>query len=110
VALRVEETDDPDRFNVYGRGELHLGILIENMRREGYELAVSRPRVVVKEEGGQKVMEWWGPGTMLVPPSWWWHMHAVVSTESAQHLALKLSEREQHVEGEPPHAARRVVA
>jgi GTP-binding protein len=58
VALRVEETDDPDRFVVYGRGELHLGILIENMRREGYELAVSRPRVVVKEEGGRKVEPW----------------------------------------------------
>jgi GTP-binding protein len=58
VALRVEETDDPDRFVVYGRGELHLGILIENMRREGYELAVSRPRVVVKEEGGQRVEPW----------------------------------------------------
>jgi len=58
VALRVEETDDPDRFVVYGRGELHLGILIENMRREGYELAVSRPRVVVKEEAGEKVEPW----------------------------------------------------
>jgi len=58
VALRVEETDDPDRFVVYGRGELHLGILIENMRREGYELAVSRPRVVVKEEGGRRVEPW----------------------------------------------------
>jgi GTP-binding protein len=58
VALRVEETDDPDRFVVYGRGELHLGILIENMRREGYELAVSRPRVVVKEEGGERVEPW----------------------------------------------------
>ncbi|MGQ0430461.1 MAG: translational GTPase TypA [Gammaproteobacteria bacterium] len=58
VALRVEETDDPDRFTVYGRGELHLGVLIENMRREGYELAVSRPRVVVKEEGGRKVEPW----------------------------------------------------
>ena len=58
VALRVEETDDPDRFDVYGRGELHLGILIENMRREGYELAVSRPRVVVKEEGGQRLEPW----------------------------------------------------
>jgi GTP-binding protein len=58
VALRVEETDDPDRFVVFGRGELHLGILIENMRREGYELAVSRPRVVVKEESGQKLEPW----------------------------------------------------
>ncbi|MGQ0383331.1 MAG: GTP-binding protein TypA/BipA, partial [Gammaproteobacteria bacterium] len=58
VALRVEETDDPDRFTVYGRGELHLGVLIENMRREGYELAVSRPRVVVKEEGGRRAEPW----------------------------------------------------
>jgi GTP-binding protein len=58
VALRVEETDDPDRFIVYGRGELHLGILIENMRREGYELAVSRPRVVVKEEHGELLEPW----------------------------------------------------
>ncbi|MBM4220218.1 MAG: translational GTPase TypA [Gammaproteobacteria bacterium] len=58
VALRVDETDDPDRFVVYGRGELHLGILIENMRREGYELAVSRPHVVVKEEGGVRVEPW----------------------------------------------------
>jgi GTP-binding protein len=53
VALRVEETDDPDKFRVYGRGELHLGVLLENMRREGYELAVSRPKVVIKEIEGQ---------------------------------------------------------
>lgn len=46
VALRVEQLDDPDKFKVSGRGELHLGILIENMRREGYELAVSRPEVI----------------------------------------------------------------
>ena len=52
VALRVEETDDPDKFIVYGRGELHLGVLLENMRREGYEIAVSKPRVVIKEIGG----------------------------------------------------------
>lgn len=51
VALRVEDTDDPDKFNVSGRGELHLGILIENMRREGYELGVSRPRVIMKQKG-----------------------------------------------------------
>lgn len=54
VALRVEETDDPDKFRVSGRGELHLGILIENMRREGYELAVSRPEVIIKEVDGEK--------------------------------------------------------
>lgn len=52
VALRVEETDDPDKFKVSGRGELHLGILIENMRREGFELAISRPQVITKEVDG----------------------------------------------------------
>jgi len=46
VALRVEDTEDPDKFRVSGRGELHLSVLIENMRREGYELAVSRPEVI----------------------------------------------------------------
>ncbi|WP_019593447.1 translational GTPase TypA [Thioalkalivibrio sp. ALM2T] len=54
VALRVEEAEDPDKFKVSGRGELHLGILIENMRREGYELAVARPEVVIKEVDGVK--------------------------------------------------------
>lgn len=54
VALRVEETEDPDAFRVSGRGELHLSVLIENMRREGYELAVSRPKVIFKEIDGRK--------------------------------------------------------
>ncbi|PWR00137.1 translational GTPase TypA [Leucothrix pacifica] len=54
VALRVEQTDDPDKFRVSGRGELHLGILIETMRREGFELAVSRPEVVVRGEGDDR--------------------------------------------------------
>jgi GTP-binding protein len=53
VALRVEDTENPDKFRVFGRGELHLGVLLENMRREGYELAVSRPRAVVKEIDGE---------------------------------------------------------
>ncbi|HEX7326106.1 MAG TPA: translational GTPase TypA [Rhodanobacteraceae bacterium] len=52
VALRVEDTADPDKFKVSGRGELHLSILIETMRREGYELAVSRPEVIIKEIDG----------------------------------------------------------
>ncbi|NOQ79599.1 MAG: translational GTPase TypA [Gammaproteobacteria bacterium] len=52
VALRVEQTEDPDKFKVSGRGELHLGILIENMRREGFELGVSRPEVITKEIDG----------------------------------------------------------
>ncbi|MHB8453302.1 MAG: translational GTPase TypA [Acidiferrobacterales bacterium] len=54
VALRVEDTGSPDKFRVSGRGELHLGILIENMRREGYELGVSRPQVIIKDVGGEK--------------------------------------------------------
>ena len=54
VALKVLDTDDADVFEVSGRGELHLTILVENMRREGYELAVSRPRVVIKEINGVK--------------------------------------------------------
>jgi GTP-binding protein len=53
VALRVEQTDDADKFRVSGRGELHLSILIENMRREGYELAVSRPEVIYREVDGK---------------------------------------------------------
>jgi GTP-binding protein len=56
VALRVRETDQPDRFDVAGRGELHLSILAENMRREGYEFALSRPQVILKEVNG-KTME-----------------------------------------------------
>lgn len=56
VAMRLEETDDKDRFKILGRGELHLSILIENMRREGYELQVSRPEVIYKQaEDGSKL-------------------------------------------------------
>jgi|TARA_R110001599_G_scaffold353304_1_gene591515 GTP-binding protein len=54
VALRVEPTDSPDRFKVSGRGELHLSVLIENMRREGFEMGVSRPEVIFKEVDGVK--------------------------------------------------------
>ncbi|MCZ8342965.1 MAG: translational GTPase TypA [Leptospira sp.] len=56
VALRLEETEDKDRFKILGRGELHLSILIETMRREGYELQVSRPEVIIKtNEAGEKI-------------------------------------------------------
>jgi GTP-binding protein len=58
VALRVEDTDDPDRFQVSGRVELHLSVLIETMRREGYELAVSRPTVIEREIDGIKQEPW----------------------------------------------------
>ncbi len=55
VALKVEEGSDPDKFLVSGRGELHLSVLIENMRREGFELAVSRPEVIIKEVDGKQM-------------------------------------------------------
>lgn len=58
VALRVAETDDPDKFRVSGRGELHLSVLIETMRREGYELAVSRPEVIMHEVDGEQQEPW----------------------------------------------------
>jgi len=54
VALKVEDTGDPDKFKVSGRGELHLSVLIENMRREGFEMGVSRPEVILKEIDGKK--------------------------------------------------------
>ncbi len=54
VSLRVEDTDNADTFKVSGRGELHLSILIENMRREGFEMAVSKPEVILRETNGQK--------------------------------------------------------
>ena len=54
VALRVEDGDTPDKYKVSGRGELHLSVLIETMRREGFELAVSRPEVIIQEINGVK--------------------------------------------------------
>jgi GTP-binding protein len=55
VAIRVRETQDADAFEVAGRGELQLGVLIETMRREGYEMSISRPRVLIREENGEKL-------------------------------------------------------
>lgn len=57
VALRVEDTDSPDTFTVSGRGELHLGILMETMRREGYEFAVSRPRIITRTRADGGLLE-----------------------------------------------------
>ena len=62
VALKVEDTDDADKFKVSGRGELHLSILIETMRREGYEMAVSRPEVIIKRStarSASRIERWW---------------------------------------------------
>ena len=67
VALRVEATDAPDTFAVSGRGELHLTILMETMRREGYEFSVSRPRVILREGPGGKVLEPYEEAVIEVP-------------------------------------------
>ena len=62
VSLRVEDTDSPDCFKVSGRGELHLSVLIENMRREGYEFAVSKAEVLYKEDERGKTVRAYGTG------------------------------------------------
>jgi GTP-binding protein len=67
VALRVEDTDSPDTLQVSGRGELHLGILMETMRREGYEFAVSRPRVILKKGDHGERLEPYEEVTIDVP-------------------------------------------
>ena len=58
LALKVETTDHEDKFNVYGRGVLHLSVLIETMRREGYELQVGRPQVIIKMIDGKNMSQW----------------------------------------------------
>jgi GTP-binding protein len=69
VALRVEDTDSPDTLQVSGRGELHLGILMETMRREGYEFSVSRPRVILKKGDHGERLEPYEEVTIDVPDS-----------------------------------------
>ncbi|HYH78782.1 MAG TPA: GTP-binding protein, partial [Longimicrobium sp.] len=75
VALRVEETDSPDTLTVSGRGELHLGILMETMRREGYEFAVSRPRVILKKSATGQLQEPYEEVTIDLPET---HMGPVI--------------------------------
>jgi GTP-binding protein len=67
VALRVEDTDQPDTFTVSGRGELHLTILMENMRREGFEFQVSRPRVITRRQEGGQIQEPYEEAVVEVP-------------------------------------------
>jgi GTP-binding protein len=75
VALRVEETDSPDTYTVSGRGELHLGILMETMRREGFEFAVSRPRVILQKGENGELQEPYEEATIDVPET---HMGPVI--------------------------------
>jgi GTP-binding protein len=69
VALRVEDTDSPDTFTVSGRGELHLGIVMETMRREGYEFAVSRPRIITRTGPDGETLEPYEEVVIDVPES-----------------------------------------
>src|SRR5690606_853611 len=85
VALRVARTDDPDKFRVSGRGELHLAVLIETMRREGFELAVSRPEVILKDIDGVR-SEPWEQLTVDVEES---HQGAVMSRLAERRGELK---------------------
>jgi len=85
VALRVEETASTDRFKVSGRGELHLSILIENMRREGYELAISRPEVILQEVDGE-IREPWETLTVDVEEA---HQGAVMELLGKRRAELK---------------------
>ncbi len=84
VALRIAPTDDPNRFQVAGRGELHLSILVETMRREGFELAISRPEVIVKTIDG-KVQEPWEALTVDVEEQ---HLGAVMERLGERRGAL----------------------
>ena len=95
VALRVEPTADPDKFKVSGRGELHLAILIETMRREGYELAISRPEVILRTIDGE-VCEPWETLTVDVEEA---HQGAVMQ---------KLGERRGELKDMVPDSAGRV--
>ena len=87
VSLRVEETDDTDRFKVSGRGELHLSVLIENMRREGYEFAVSKPEVLYREDE---------KGHKLEPME---RVYVDVDDEYSGTVIQKLSERKGELQG-----------
>lgn len=87
VSLRVEETDDTDRFKVSGRGELHLSVLIENMRREGYEFAVSKPEVLYRQDG---------KGHKLEPME---RVFVDVDEEFSGTVIQKLSERKGELQG-----------
>jgi GTP-binding protein len=90
VALRVTATEHPDKFAVAGRGELHLGILIENMRRENYELAISRPFVVFKEEDG-KLLEPYERLTLDIESMHQGSVIEIVANRKAKLLDLKIA-------------------
>ena len=96
VALRVEDTDSPDTLAVSGRGELHLGILMETMRREGYEFAVSRPRVITKKGENGQTLEPYEEVSIDVPEAF----TGVVIEKMGQRRAEMLEMRQTGAKGE----------
>ena len=96
VALRVEDTDSPDTLAVSGRGELHLGILMETMRREGYEFAVSRPRVIVKKGDNGQTLEPYEEVSIDVPEAF----TGVVIEKMGQRRAEMLEMRQTGAKGD----------
>jgi GTP-binding protein len=91
VALRVEDTDSPDTFTVSGRGELHLGILMETMRREGYEFAVSRPRIITKKGPDGEVLEPYEEVVIDVPEAYVGVVIEVLGSRRGEMLEMRSS-------------------
>jgi GTP-binding protein len=89
VALRVEDTDSPDTFSVSGRGELHLTILMETMRREGYEFSVSRPRVILREGPNGETLEPYEQAVVEVPPEMVGVVMEKMGSRRAELLAMR---------------------
>jgi GTP-binding protein len=101
LALRVKETDGADSFLVYGRGILHLGILIETMRREGYELTVGQPQVLVKETDGKK-MEPYEVLVVDVPEEFASKVIDLVSRRKGEMMVMETKGDMQHLEFDIP--------
>ena len=101
LALRVEDTDSADSFLVYGRGILHLGILVETMRREGYELTVGQPTVIVKEIGGKK-HEPYETLVIDVPAEYSGKVIDMVTQRKGEMLVMESKGDMQHLEFEIP--------
>ena len=101
LALRVQDTDEGDSFLVYGRGILHLGILIETMRREGYELTVGQPQVIVKEINGKK-SEPYETLVVDVPQEFASKVIDLVSRRKGEMLVMETKGEMQHLEFDIP--------
>jgi len=101
LALRVHDTDEGDSFLVYGRGILHLGILIETMRREGYELTVGQPQVIVKEVDGRKC-EPYEVLVVDVPQEFASKVIDLVSRRKGEMLVMETKGEMQHLEFDIP--------